>query len=164
MNTFTEHVEIGDSQSMSPQCVPEKRVHHIENFSLNETRSKADNSVYQVKSSATASLINDFLYLNEQRETNSESGDVLILLENKIYVHKFVLLARSKWFRKAYKKFTKDFNPTLFNKPCQDWEDISILVNCSTTNLDYSTKGCIKLIVENTNQAVVKELCKKKIF
>ena len=59
MNTFTEHVEIGDSQSMSPQCVPEKRVHHIENFSVNETRSKADNSVYQVKAHK-AYTANDF--------------------------------------------------------------------------------------------------------
>jgi hypothetical protein len=166
MTTFTEHVVIGDSQSMSPIYVPEKRIHQIENFSLNETRTKADNSVYQVKTSMTASLINDFLYLHEQPETDSESDDVLISFENErkeIHVHKFVLLARSKWFRKAYKKFAKDFNPTLLDKPGQDSEDITISVKCST-NSNYSTKGCINLIVKNTNPTVVKELSKKKLF
>ena len=163
MDAFKEHVVIEDLQSMSPKCVPEKRVHQIDNYSPIETRAKADNSVYQVKSSSTASLINDFVYLHEQ----PESGDVLIWLDNEtrcMYVHRFVLIARSKWFRKAYKKLTKDFNPALLNKPGQDSEDISILVKYSTTESDYSTKDCINLLVENTNEAAVKELSKINDF
>ena len=101
-------------------------------------KKKKEDNFLRVKASSAISLLNDLTFIFSERH---ENGDVVFKLSNnvKFRIHKFVLVARSRWFRRFFEDHLRS-NDTIETE--DDDLDVKILSKDQGINfsIDYENK------------------------